>query len=413
MDLVKVEFDKRKMYKKIFIPLFICTIVLSSAISACENLNLNFFLQMFLQLCLLVALFQNKIAKKIIYVVLFTLIAVLSEMILSLTYGAYSGVSIQELANNNYSWTMITLCSEIVKLILVKIWERCFGRNRHEAGGKIFGLSLLFPIVTVVLTYEMVELSAESDLSEYRRVMALIILMFIANAVLFYYVEQMMVMMNQQKEYALMKQKTEMESQYYKRMEQVNREQALYRHDMKHYLEAIAGLAEENDVEKLKKVTCELYEGLNKVERIHYTGNEIFNVILWEKTNHALEQNIQMELQIEPAVDTSFIKDTDLIAMVGNMIDNAIEATHECEADQKISISLFETEGNFIIFQVINPFKERPVIKKGRLITSKKDAKNHGMGVESIRKIAEKYGGILDIDIDKGIFKATLGIALI
>jgi two-component system sensor histidine kinase AgrC len=411
MDLIKTEFKKRESYRWTVLPVLTLVAVGGSLISSLDNQNINLVFNIFIMFIILVILFQKELVKKMIYLALFLFITALSELILALTYSIYSGVSVQDLSDHMYSWTMLVLGAEIIKLILVKIWERVFGRNKHEAGGNIFMLLLLFPIVTVVLTYELIALSPYMSLAEYREVYILIILLFLADVFLFVYVERMMIMMKQQKEYALDRQKNEMESRYYKRMEAINHEQSLYRHDMKHYLETIAALAEEKNVEELRKISGQLSIELNKVERIRYTGNEILNVILWEKKNQAAELDIQMNMQIEPGVDTSFIKDMDLIAMTGNLIDNAIEAVKRCSEDKNIEISLFESEGNFIIFQVINCFADKPVMKNGVLVTSKKNAKKHGMGMESVRKLAEKYGGILDVDIDGNHFKATVGIA--
>ncbi|MDD3139360.1 MAG: GHKL domain-containing protein [Lachnospiraceae bacterium] len=412
MDLTKTEFEKRENYRWLVIPVLAFATVSSSFITAVTNEILNFFLNVLIMFMILVILFKKEIVKKIIYVELITFIIVLSELILAFTYSIYAGGSVQKLSDNIYSWAMIMFGVEIIKLILVKTWERIFGRNKQEAGRSIFLLLLLFPIVSLVLTYALISLSPNMSLLEYREVYILIILLFLADVFLFVYVERMMIMMKQQKEYELDKQKNEMESQYYKRMEEINREQAMYHHDMKHYLETIAALAEERNVEELRKISGQLSIELNKVERIRYTGNEILNVVLWEKKNQAAELDIQMNMQIEPGVDTSFIKDTDLIAMTGNLIDNAIEAVRKCSEDKNIEISLFESEGNFIIFQVMNCFTDKPIMKNGVLATNKKNAKKHGMGVESVRKLAEKYGGILDVDIDGNHFKATLGIAM-
>lgn len=99
----------------------------------------------------------------------------------------------------------------------------------------------------------------------------------------------------------------------------------------------------------------------------------------------------------------------DLCIILGNLIDNAIDALQPLPGEQRyIRISVSQTKGTLLI-TVQNPYIG--TIKKntfGEIITGKPDAASHGIGLTSVRLSADKYGGQLQIDDDNNLFKVSV-----
>ena len=100
-----------------------------------------------------------------------------------------------------------------------------------------------------------------------------------------------------------------------------------------------------------------------------------------------------------------FMKSVDLYTMVSNILDNAIEANLRIaeEGRRAIHLSLHEKKG-LVILQCENPYDGEVTLRDGLPVTTKEDKTSHGFGARSIASTAEKYGGVLRVSTDGGMF---------
>lgn len=98
------------------------------------------------------------------------------------------------------------------------------------------------------------------------------------------------------------------------------------------------------------------------------------------------------------------IQDSDLCAVFANSLDNAIEACDKLPEDQRhISIKARTDKGLFVL-KVQNPSIGKTVLQNGIPTTTKKDQHSHGFGLPSIREIAARYDGSMEITEAEGMF---------
>lgn len=204
------------------------------------------------------------------------------------------------------------------------------------------------------------------------------------------------------KENLILEEKNELERKFYNRLDELEKNQSIYRHDAKHYLSVLLTLCGENKTDEMKAILEQMNNDIIKFTPKIYTDNRIFNALINDKEARAKYNSVKLDLNIEPHVYLGFIKDIDLIAMFGNLIDNAVRAEKGTSLEEKIvKVSLYEAEGNFIIFNVENHF-ENPVVRLGdRFLSTKNEIGEHGLGIESVKNLVEKYNGFLDLDIDE------------
>jgi len=91
----------------------------------------------------------------------------------------------------------------------------------------------------------------------------------------------------------------------------------------------------------------------------------------------------------------------DMTVVLGNLLDNAIRAVKE--ADRKeLKINLKYKKGRLIL-QIENSYKN--IAKsQGKLQTTKKEKQGHGIGLDSVREVSERYNGIIQIDYENNLF---------
>ena len=166
------------------------------------------------------------------------------------------------------------------------------------------------------------------------------------------------------------------------------------RHDMKQYFTVLDGLISERKYSEARALISENYKSISCSEVVVNVGNDYVNSILNAKLTHAKSLQIDVICSIEK--DLSGIESTDLCNLLGNMLDNAIEAAQECKTEKR-SIELnISSLSNRLIVIVRNSINHSILAENPNLVTSKQDKSEHGYGIKTIKSITEKYDGTID-----------------
>lgn len=175
-------------------------------------------------------------------------------------------------------------------------------------------------------------------------------------------------------------------------------------HDLKHQIEALRFIRDEGQREA----------SLSEIERsaLIYdltakTGNEVLDTVLTEKALLCEKDGISWTSMADGSV-LKFLTPVDLYTMMGNALDNAIEASRRLERERQAIRVIVRREYGSAFVQISNYYDRLGPIRNGIPETTKNDKDNHGYGIPSIREIAERYGGILDIETKDGIFLLSI-----
>lgn len=179
-------------------------------------------------------------------------------------------------------------------------------------------------------------------------------------------------------------------------------------HDLKHQIYALRNVSEEERNRYLDEIaeSVQIYEAMVK------TGNEVLDTILTEKSLHCKEKGITVSC-VADGSQMDFINTVDLYAILGNAIDNAIEAVEKLEEKEKrqIDVLIYRKE-QFLAIHVINPLAESLVYEDGLPVTTKENKKFHGFGLKSIKYMVKKRDGILSIREEAGCFSLMILIPI-
>lgn len=200
---------------------------------------------------------------------------------------------------------------------------------------------------------------------------------------------------------------SEMREIYYQGLKREQTQVRTLRHDLRNHLNAALGFLERSETEKARQYLLELSDSqaLHSSRRI--CENEIVNVVVSSKCEEMAQRGIAADIQISlPAVLP--IADTDLCALMGNALDNAIEAVQKSE-DKHMSIRCKAERGLFML-RVKNPLAGKV---HADLSTTKKDKALHGFGLAGMREIVARYGGCLEAGTKENVFELIVSIPLI
>ena len=171
---------------------------------------------------------------------------------------------------------------------------------------------------------------------------------------------------------------------------------ALMVHDEKHLLLYIKECLENGELD-----SCITFLNHYKRESIRYsgvawTGIPEINFMLNIKVRKMEEKNIFFK--VDSKIEKIPMKDIDFVVLLGNLLDNAIEAA-------------FLNINDMFIFKVKNTSIYKPYEKNTKFYTSKKEKDEHGWGIESVKQIVRKYNGEIDFKYDKDFFEVEIIIS--
>lgn len=180
----------------------------------------------------------------------------------------------------------------------------------------------------------------------------------------------------------------EMAKKYYSETEIMYNKMRAWRHDYRHHIQVMkAHFAKEYS--EIEKYLDMLDDDLKCVETVIKTGNKMADAILNSKLTLATEKNINIKAEANIPVCLS-ITELDLCIIIGNLLDNAIDACCELPEEKRLIRIYIEMKGNFLYLSLINTAKGN---KKSNFLTTK--GEGHGFGIPRIDNIIKKYGGYI------------------
>lgn len=198
----------------------------------------------------------------------------------------------------------------------------------------------------------------------------------------------------------------EMQAEHYQDLAEKNRDIRRFRHDIKNNLLALDILLSDGKYDEAKKYIDSMNESVKETENRFSTGSYLADAILSHKSDEI--KNDKIDIEFSGTVPSERISNNDLCTILTNSIDNAARACKEL-APCKIKVTSDETEKGCTL-TVSNPVLKKVEIKNNSIKTSKKDAQNHGFGIENIKKVAEKYHGFVRLSCTDSEFTIKIGL---
>ncbi|WP_196800480.1 sensor histidine kinase [Treponema bryantii] len=184
-----------------------------------------------------------------------------------------------------------------------------------------------------------------------------------------------------------------------------------WRHDYHNHMQAIKALLSMGKKEELSEYLDNLEKDLDSIDIAIRTGNVGLDAILSSKVSIARKNNIEVNCTAKVPQDLK-VSDVHLCAIVGNLLDNAIEACEKITEGAaprfiRIYIGLFKSQ---LYISVSNATCEKHRRRLSELVTSKLG--EHGFGLRRIDKLAEKYDGYVNRKNEPGIFATEVMLPL-
>lgn len=170
------------------------------------------------------------------------------------------------------------------------------------------------------------------------------------------------------------------------------------RHGMRNHLLSILAYAEKGEREKLIQFVTDIIEDgrLRPSEEIN-TGNIVTDSLVGYWKKKAEDAGIEFLTDLSIPMEMPF-RGADISLIMGNLLENAVEGAGRAEGRKYIRLKMKYDKNNLLI-TIENSYRGKLAKGKGEeLRTTKMDTSNHGIGLPSVRRAADKYQGVLSVD---------------
>lgn len=176
-------------------------------------------------------------------------------------------------------------------------------------------------------------------------------------------------------------------------------------HDMKNFLEHLLYLAKEKKTAEIAAYIAQIQNEIRLPDQNVQSGNPDVDGILNFKLQEAEEAGLSMDVQVIMPTEIG-IASIDLTSILGNLLDNAIEAA-KTSSEKKLKVQILY-DRHVLLVSVENSYSGSIRFCSDGLLTTKKEPGKHGIGLKSARQAAEKYDGILKINHTDSTFQVDV-----
>lgn len=205
-------------------------------------------------------------------------------------------------------------------------------------------------------------------------------------------------------DYTILAAKEQAEKGYYDEINTRYTEAQMIRHDMKNHLTAIAILLDDGKISDARMYLNEINAEMNNSTLPVKTGLSVLDALFFQKLGVMQKSGIDLDITLSANLSETGISEYDLCSIFGNILDNAYEACNKLDDKNKTITMTVKRQMDMLCIFCENRYTDI----NDDLSTQKQDKKHHGIGLRSIRRIAEKYDGTLDVNFENGIFRLSV-----
>ena len=231
-------------------------------------------------------------------------------------------------------------------------------------------------------------------------IFVLVIVFVLLNLILYLMIRQLRAILKSKYEMRLMQERMAFEKSRVDEASVIWRNVRQVKHDLKNHFTVMRGLLADGDIEACEEYVTKLDVTVENMGNMIQSGNTVIDYLI----NSKLSGLDSVEVLISGYVGHySDIDDVDLACILGNVLDNAIEALHHVQGEKRIELLFLRRKADRIII-CKNTIKESVLSKNQGLKSTKESSDMHGIGHQIVENTVKKYHGLIDYFEEDGMF---------
>lgn len=394
-EYFKIFFERKNM-KGIFLYIYFISVFVQFALRYVpDNMAYIRLITTILFLFTISFFYIGGIGEKIVFSLLFAAMSMFGEAIVGCAVLAF-GI---EKEKQGDIWGIVTY---FILLIIVKVLQWFFkNESIYQLSWKTNLKMMILPIGSMFLAHRIFYAQYEMGIKGfYPNTIFSIVILFGLNVVVFNIYIQLSENLELQRKNAIYEKEFQLLERHMHEKESMMQEIRVKRHDLKHQMLNLLALLQKGEYGKLESDMEQLaeLESLNGLLVVN-TQNSIIDSFVNNQYAVAKEKGIDFRVKIDVPAELPFAGE-DLCVILGNALDNAIEACERGQVSKPwISIKLIYDGAN-LLMTLENSFDGTiRKNKKGMQISRKANSQQHGIGTYSIQRVVQKYHGYYHVEV--------------
>lgn len=392
---------------KVTINLFaIVLFTLISSYMLTSNLAPGLFFIVMTLYCFL--LFKDRFIKKLLYSLLMYVLGILAEVVVGVILSVANNVSIESAQDNVYFYLQGIIISKLLLFFIFRTIGLYEFNNKMEINAKSILSIFIIPLSSVVNIYYFANIAFKTDSVVSSSVLMIVTaLTIISNVAIFYLLEGQMKLQGTEEMLRNMEKQYKIQADYYTELKQNMLMSNKNVHDIKNFIVAISSYIDSQKTDKAQSKIEEFYRKIPNIKKVE-TGNDAVNALVQSKLKDVNEEipNNTISIMIPEKL---MIDDIDLCILIGNALDNAVEACKKLvdKKSRKLAIKIFPINGQLSMLFVNS--KTKSVEKNtGIFRTTKSNSIMHGFGIENMKSICHRYNGTISFEQTEERFMVSI-----
>ncbi len=360
-----------------------------------NNVLINTIVSIFSKALFAYFFFNIKTLSCVFYSIVLDAINFALEIVTILIASVFVSVNAIDFDTNLPQFLIICVTSKLFLLLVCLILSRIVKPSNVSIR---FPLSLLFFPICISICYILLwVICGQEGTTSKTQVEIACVCILLFGATLFLLITYQR-QMDDEKEHMQIKNELERlqtEKEHYDMLNQQNQQLMLYAHDAKNHLAAIQSISQDPLVQDY---VAKLSGQLKSYASNCHSGNMMLDVIINKYVLACERYEIVFEYEIR-SCNLSSVEDIDLVAILGNLLDNAL--TSAKESDKKVLQMETSVQNGYQVINIRNSCSIAPIMDGGNLRSTKNNAAFHGFGLKSVARTLKKYDGDFAWEYDK------------
>jgi len=342
--------------------------------------------------------FQSKLARTIMSAMFVFLSGAISELLAGVLIMGFRPVSMGEAMQFGIYRILIRTLSCLFLLIIIILLGRLRKSLMTSMSTKLVLSLCILPLVSILIvqqfTLHVVDTTYTTTINEIIPMISIIIV----NIFIFILVETIIWQNEKSKELILIEAQSIAQQKHILQLIDNHEHIRQISHDFKQQVDVLYRLCNEKHYDELLYNLSKLSKHHNSL-LIVKTGNLMLDTILSSKKEDAVKQGVEFELKLNVQPMLHYIT-MDICILLGNAIDNAIEACARSHSNKKSIEMELTADSSRFLFHMKNNIGELPQKEGEFLKTQKADTLRHGIGLQSIKQICKRLDGDMTYEYD-------------
>ncbi len=412
-DFYKAFHSTRSIFSKTSRQLLLgFIIVLINVFINLQNNSLYNFLgitSLYFLLCIIFV--KGNILSRIFHWLLLVVVGMSAEMVFSCLLQISTEDATNKIFHNEFVMISSIMTMKLLEFIFLVIIKQMSKIKVKKVSAKVFASFILIPIATFGVMFLIPYIrDVRGTLSGWDVVLLLFYLLLLTgNIILFYVFTRYSQMLEEQMLQQVSEVRYEERKQSYDKAGALDEQYKERIHNIKYYMKQIGIYLEEGQYKKIADILSELQLGIYKEEKDFICSNRFLNALLVDYRGAAKKNQVQADIFVEAGFHIEFVKEIDITSILGNLLDNALEAAKQCEKGL-VSVALYmENGGSLSVCRIENNYVTGGLKSEGnKLLTTKENPEWHGIGLQNVKRLVEKYSGYIQQEHENGVYVTTI-----